>query len=190
MSLNRKFCFSADLITQARIWLQRLQRLRGLNAELVAAQGSWPSTSPMSASQVFLLATRYGGLALRREDLGIIAPGAKADLVVFDTSSPAFLGWIDPVAAVILHAGIDDIEHVLVDGKFVKRNGKLTHSNYSDIRQALSHSAARIQTIWEMMQQPNFSGMKYANETSYAMTTEIDTLRRIENGYGSLALEI
>ncbi len=38
----------------------------------------------MSVDQAFLLATRHGGLALRRDDLGVITPGAKADLTIWD----------------------------------------------------------------------------------------------------------
>jgi cytosine/adenosine deaminase-related metal-dependent hydrolase len=51
-----------------------------------------PSNNPMTANQAFLLATRNGGLALRRGDLGVIKVGAKADLVVFDGLSPNMLG--------------------------------------------------------------------------------------------------
>jgi cytosine/adenosine deaminase-related metal-dependent hydrolase len=36
----------------------------------------------MTAEAAFLLATRHGGLALRRDDLSVISEGAKADLVI------------------------------------------------------------------------------------------------------------
>ena len=75
----------------------------------------------MSVNQAFLLATRNGGLALKRPDLGVIAPGAKADIVVFKGDSPNMIGWVDPVAAVILHSNVGDVEHVLVNGQFKKK---------------------------------------------------------------------
>lgn len=76
----------------------------------------------MSVNQAFLLATRSGGLAIRKSDLDILAVGAKADLVVWNGRSPSMLGWRDPVAAVVLHASVGDIKHVLVNGKFTKRD--------------------------------------------------------------------
>ena len=74
----------------------------------------------MSANQAFYLATRAGGLALCKPDLGIIAPGTKADLVVWNGTSSWLIGWVDPVAAVILHVSVGDIDHVLANGRFVK----------------------------------------------------------------------
>jgi cytosine/adenosine deaminase-related metal-dependent hydrolase len=66
-------------------------------------------------------------------------------LIVFDTSSPGMLGWNDPVAAAMMHAGSGDIEHVLVDGQFRKRDFQLTHLDYANLRRRLLQSAERIQ---------------------------------------------
>lgn len=44
------------------------------------------------------------GRALRRDDIGVIQVGAKADLVVFNGDSPNMLGWSDPIVAVVLDA--------------------------------------------------------------------------------------
>ena len=90
-----------------------------------------PVNSPQSVVQAFLLATRHGGFALRRDDLGVISVGAKADIVVWNgNNSPALLGWNDPVAAVLLHASVGDIEHVIVDGKWKKKDFRLVVDDY------------------------------------------------------------
>jgi adenine deaminase len=102
----------------------------------------------MSVKQAFHLITRAGALALRRPDLGVIKVGAKADLVVFRTDSPNIVGASDPVAAIILHSDVGDIEDVLVDGKFVKRNGRLVHPKHQRTSAAFVESAKRIQEIW------------------------------------------
>ena len=177
------FGFTADIITQARIWLQRV---RGLAAEPVAAQGYWPATNPMSVNQAFKLATQHGGLALRRPDLGIIAKGAKADIVVIDTSSPSFLGWRDPVAAVILHANANDVYHVLVDGQFRKRAGKLTFNNLTDVHNRFLASTDRLQAYWAQLPQANLVGTKAFNLSEYGAVDEVDTLRGPGTGYGVL----
>jgi cytosine/adenosine deaminase-related metal-dependent hydrolase len=81
-----------------------------------------PINNPISINQAFSLATRHGGLALRRDDLRIIAVGAKADVLVFNGDSPSMLGWLDPVEAAMMHSNVGDVECVLVDGKFVKKD--------------------------------------------------------------------
>lgn len=182
-SLAATNAFTADVITQARIWLQRV---RGLAAAPVAARGGWPATNPMSVNQAFKLATRHGGLALRRNDVGIIAPGAKADIAVIDTSSPPFLGWRDPVAAVVLHACANDVQHVLVDGIFRKRDGKLTFSDISDFRRRFQASADRLQTYWTNLPQPNVVGTKASALTEYQAVEQVDVLRGPGTGYGTL----
>ena len=96
----------------------------------------------MTVNQAFYLATRAGGLALRRPDLGIIAEGAKADLVLYDTSKPDLLGWRDPVAAVMLHSNPADISDVMVGGKFIKRNFSLTISGWDRLSNDFKRSAA------------------------------------------------
>ncbi|EON98427.1 putative amidohydrolase family protein [Phaeoacremonium minimum UCRPA7] len=113
LGIDTHSTFSGDMITSARFWLQSVRQVL---YEQVLDKWNVPVNNPVSANQAFLMATRHGGLALHRDDLGIIAEGAKADLVVFSTDSPGLLGWVDPVAAVILHANVGDIEHVLVGG--------------------------------------------------------------------------
>jgi 5-methylthioadenosine/S-adenosylhomocysteine deaminase len=45
----------------------------------------------LPAAAAFGLATRGGALALGRPDLGVLAPGAQADLVLVDMGDPAFV---------------------------------------------------------------------------------------------------
>lgn len=125
------FTFSSDILTQARLWLQNVRHK--LYKEVVDRRRI-PASNPMSVNQAFLLATRSGGLAIRKSDLDVLAVGAKADLVVWNGRSPSMLGWRDPVAAVVLHASVGDIKHVLVNGKFTKRDWKLTASNHATMR--------------------------------------------------------
>jgi cytosine/adenosine deaminase-related metal-dependent hydrolase len=139
----------------------------------------------MSANQAFMLATRHGGLALRRPDLGIVTEGAKADLVVFSGNSPGLIGWVDPVAAVILHSNVGDIQHVLVDGKFVKRDGQLTFNNYTGIQQRFLNSARRIQEVWKGIPYPVLVG-QFGGFSAYQDPMQEDTLRGNGTGYGTL----
>lgn len=175
--------FSADMITQARMWLQstRLQLF-----SQVLQNWQVPRTNPMSVNQAFLLATRSGGLALRRPDLGILVPGAKADIVIFDGDSPGMLGWSDPVAAVIMHANSGDVRHVLVGGQFRKRDGKLVTSpgqeSWATIKQKFLESAQRIQAVWASTPVPDLEG-DYTSGFPYADPYQVDVLRGNATGY-------
>lgn len=116
------------------------------------------TNTPMRVRDAFLLATRNGGRALRRADLGVLRVGAKADVVVFDGASPNMLGWRDPVAAVILHSHVSDVLHVLVDGRFLKRDGKIVHGDWPAVQKRFLRSCERIQDLWEKMEFPEVGG--------------------------------
>lgn len=168
LGVDTNFAFSSSIITQARTWLQVVRKQ--LTDGIVQA---WkvPSNSPMSVNQAFLMATRNGGRAMGRDDVGVLKVGAKADIVVFDAPSANFLGWRDPVAAIILHSHPGNIEHVMVDGQFLKRNFSVvtldgSHVNITEARERFLESADRIQKLWlndppELEQGQNGAGIPY-----------------------------
>ncbi|ETI25089.1 hypothetical protein G647_04460 [Cladophialophora carrionii CBS 160.54] len=182
LGVDTHFTFSGDMVGQARLWLQAL---RADSFRLTLEEDlEIPYTNPMSVEQAFLLITRNGALALRRPDIGIIAVGAKADLVVFDGSSPNLLGWDDPIAAVILHSNVGDISDVVVNGKFAKRDGKLAYSGYAAVRQEFLRSAKKIQNAWKKMEfgslESNPLGFGIA---PYAQPRQIDVQAGPGTGY-------
>ena len=149
LGVDTAWPFSGDMLTQARLWLQsnRLDRYERVLGQ--QGQGKIPRSSPMTAEQAFLLATRQGGLALRRDDIGVLQVGAKADIVIFDSDSPNMAGWSDPVAAVVLHANVGDIEGVLVGGQWKKKEGKLVSKfggkSWKELRQEFVETAKKVQ---------------------------------------------
>ncbi|KAI4869826.1 amidohydrolase [Hypoxylon rubiginosum] len=181
LGVDTHFTFSTDILTQARIWLQRVRER--LYSHTVADRWEIPDGNPMSVNQAFLLATRQGGLALGREDLGVIAPDAKADIVVWDGRSPALLGWADPIAAVILHASVGDIDHVLVDGEFVKRDKKLVIDGYEGIQDRFLEAAGRIQAELKETPLPQLVGA-FLTGYPYGTVEQADVQRGDGTGYG------
>ncbi|KAI3399555.1 hypothetical protein diail_6577 [Diaporthe ilicicola] len=180
LGVDTHFTFSTDILTQARLWLQTA-RYRMYQNTLERWQ--IPKQNPLSVNQAFLLATRNGGLALGRSDLGVISAGAKADLVVWDGRSPALLGWTDPVAAVILHASVGDIEHVLVGGEFKKRDGELVVDGYADVQERFLASAERIQGVLRETPLPSIEG-HFLTGGPYGDTLQLDAQRGEGTGYG------
>ncbi|KAF2848661.1 Metallo-dependent hydrolase, partial [Plenodomus tracheiphilus IPT5] len=145
LGVDTHFTFSTDMVGQARIWLQKLRAERF--EPVLIGEKKIPLNNPMSVEQAFHLITRAGALALRRPDLGIISRGAKADVVVFDGESPNMLGWGDAVAAIVLHSNVGDVEHVVIGGEWVKRDGKLLFGGYRDVKRRFLESARRIQRV-------------------------------------------
>ncbi|KAH7329627.1 amidohydrolase family protein, partial [Stachybotrys elegans] len=170
LGVDTPFTFSSDILTQARIWLQATRQLL---FDTVLQSGRIPAKTTVDVAHVFQLATRAGGLALRRPDLGVIQVGAKADIIVWNArESPSMLGWVDPVAAVILHASVGDVLDVMVDGKFVKRNGKILAQNYDSIRSEFVSSGRKIQEDWMRLQRPTLEG-KWLGVTPYGYPQHI-----------------
>ncbi|KAJ7617360.1 amidohydrolase [Roridomyces roridus] len=122
LGVDTHFTFSIDIITQMRIWLQSTRL--GLYQDTLD-HFKIPSNTPMTVRQAFLLGTRNGGLALKRPDLGVLREGATADILVFSTDAIGLVGWSDPVAAIVLHSNVADIQEIYVSGKLVKTRGKL-----------------------------------------------------------------
>lgn len=134
------------MLSQARLWLQSVRRS---NFEQTLDKEVLPRETPFTVEQGFLMATRQGGLALKRPDIGVLQVGAKADILVFNGDSPNMLGWSDPVAAVVLHANPADIEHVLVDGEFRKRDFKMLDvgCDWDKVKEEFLKAARRIQPL-------------------------------------------
>lgn len=86
------------------------------------------STDPasISMSEVFRAATVGGADALGRADIGRIAPGAKADLVLVDLAHPRMQTCTDPLRALVFVAADRAVRDVYVDGRLVYADGNAT----------------------------------------------------------------
>jgi 5-methylthioadenosine/S-adenosylhomocysteine deaminase len=89
--------------------------------------GNTPTPDLITSRQVLRWATLEGAMVAGVADwTGSITPGKKADLVVIDTKAVNVAPVIDPVGAVVCAADISNVKTVLVDGKVLKENFKLT----------------------------------------------------------------
>lgn len=144
LGIDTSYTFSSDMLTQMRL---QLQSTRNVGANVAHFNFRFANNTVMTVDQAFLLGTRNGGLALRRPDIGVIKKGAKADVVIFNTDNTATSAFDDPVAAVVLHSHVGNIEHVIVDGKWVKRDFKLVGMDWKKTKATFSKSARKIQKI-------------------------------------------
>jgi formiminoglutamate deiminase len=97
------------------------------------------------ASELLDAATAAGHTALGWPDAGVIAPGARADLVTVALDSVRTAGF-DPShseAAVVFAATAADVTHVVADGRIIVAEGR--HVLVDDVPRAL---ASAIGAIW------------------------------------------
>ena len=109
----------------ASLWLETrgallLARLRG-------------GPEAMLAREALEMATLGGAGCLGRTDIGSLAPGMAADLVVWPLEGVAFAGALtDPVEA-LLRCGPVAARHTIVHGRFVVEDGRLTASGVDEM---------------------------------------------------------
>ena len=117
---------SASLVSEMRLGLQHA---RSVHNQSFNDKGSIAPKVNIPVTEVFNLATIKGARAARMEDLvGSISEGKLADLVLFDKMSPGMVAAAehDPVAAIVAHSSVRDVEVVIIDGVVRKETGKLS----------------------------------------------------------------
>ena len=100
-----------------------LNMFRDLSALSLVHKGVNHDALAVSAREGFAIATRNGALAMGRRDLGEIAPGRAADLVVLDLGRPNMQPVNDPVSALVYSANGSEVETVIVGGKVLLERG-------------------------------------------------------------------
>jgi cytosine/adenosine deaminase-related metal-dependent hydrolase len=111
------------------------------NALLVARGRGGPAA--LTARDALRLATRGGAEVLRRDDLGVLAPGKRADLAIWRTDGLEFGGADDLVANLVL-SGPHRVDRLIVAGRDVVRGGALVNADEQEIAREHRKQAARL----------------------------------------------
>jgi 5-methylthioadenosine/S-adenosylhomocysteine deaminase len=104
-----------------------------------------------TAADVFQAATLSGAVSLGRDDLGRLAPGALADIILIDLSGRNSLRYgpvRDPVKSVVECGVGDDIDTVIVDGKTVMQGGIIPGVDFGKLR---ADAQAAAEQIWQTL---------------------------------------
>jgi 5-methylthioadenosine/S-adenosylhomocysteine deaminase len=104
---------------------------------------------------VFDAATLDGARALGRDDLGRLAPGAKADIVVIDLLQLHYGAVHDPIKALVECGSGRDVETVIVDGQTLVENHRPTHFDEANLVRAVQAEGERI---WASLPEWHHSG--------------------------------
>jgi len=98
--------------------------------------------------EIYAAATCGGSRTLGLQDVGEIRPGAKADIVFLDLGA---INWIPHNATVNQLVHVEDgtsVRHVMIGGKLVVRNGRLTTVD-------VAHLAREVEAARDRLEQTN-----------------------------------
>jgi cytosine/adenosine deaminase-related metal-dependent hydrolase len=99
-------------------------------------------------ADVFNAATVGGARALGRDDLGRLAAGAKADVVIINLRNTRYGPLCDPINALVEYGSGADVETVIVDGAIVVENGRSTRIDEAELFAQAEAGAKRAWDNW------------------------------------------
>ncbi len=123
----------ADMIEVMR-WALTMGRVqRG------AVEESWQPEHMLAA------ATLHGAEAMGLAgEIGAIRPGLRADMVLLDMRRPHLVPHPDPLGTLVHNAHGRDVQHVLVEGELVVRDGRPTRGDMEAICEEGARAAAAL----------------------------------------------
>lgn len=98
----------------------------------------------VSSGMLFHAATVGGAKALMRDDLGRLAPGAKADIVVVDLEHPDMMPARDPLRSLIFHAADRAVKDVYIAGRKIVADGHVTTLDHKGAGKRLTDAQKRM----------------------------------------------
>ncbi|WP_232315657.1 amidohydrolase family protein [Mycobacterium celatum] len=133
---------SGEILTAARI---ALVHQRGIDHQQHRrTTGMMSATASVTGKQALSWATVEGARALGLADrVGCLESGMQADLVVIDARALNLWPAHDPIATA-LHAGLANIEAVMIAGRWRKRDHSLIDANVDEVKSDLLASGERL----------------------------------------------
>jgi cytosine/adenosine deaminase-related metal-dependent hydrolase len=109
------------------------------------AHGQARDEFALTARDVLRLATIEGARTLGLGAItGSLAAGKRADVIVVSPDSPSLGVLTDPARLLVTAATPRDVDVVLVDGRVLKRDGKLTMVDATEITSAARAALAGV----------------------------------------------
>ena len=143
-----------DLLGAARVALSTQRALD--NAAARQATGTIPDETTIPAREALRWITVEGARMLGRSgEIGSLTPGKRADLVIIDADALNLFPVHDPVATVVMQTSLANIEAVMIDGVWKKREGRLLIAGLDGLKQQLAQSGERLVRGIETQQRAN-----------------------------------
>ncbi|MFI7135251.1 amidohydrolase family protein [Nonomuraea sp. NPDC050153] len=163
LSMDTSVWWSGDLFSAMRTTLGADRSREHMEAH---AKGDTVTHCGLRADQVVEWATRGGAQALGRDDLGVIEPGKKADLVLIKNEhSPVSFPILNPFGHVAFQAQRGDVHTVIVDGRVVKHEHRLLGVDLAAARAQVERTVEHLRSTmgeeaWEKGMNPDIPSAK------------------------------
>ncbi|WP_419898501.1 chlorohydrolase family protein [Roseomonas sp. USHLN139] len=112
-------------------------------------------TQVATAADVFNAATLNGAKALGREDIGRVAKGAKADLLIWQGESMFMTPLRDPIRNLVFSATAEDLQTSIIDGRTVMENGVVPGYDPVELGREVQKGA---EAMWAGMKERDWAG--------------------------------
>jgi len=136
---------SSDMFTVTRMTLQSQRFLDSLDSFENSGKGPAEITIPCREALRWATidAARMAGLDHR---VGSLTPGKAADIVLLSARDLNMHPVVDPLASIVLQAGVANVDTVIVGGSVRKRDGVMLYPDMSRRLDELAQSSTRILT--------------------------------------------
>jgi cytosine/adenosine deaminase-related metal-dependent hydrolase len=139
--------------------LQEMRVAAQLGKVGAVADGATTPAASVSATArtAFDAATLGAARFLGRDDLGRLAVGAKADIVLVRTDTASFAPTLDPIRSLVYYASFRDVSDVWVDGRRVMTDGRIPGFEESETNAkmgSLLHDVADVLERWDVHERP------------------------------------
>ena len=136
MIQNMRLAWDIDRICEWRFFFTRYGE-DGTMTDLFSHEKPYPKTT---AADFFNAATINGARALGREDIGILAKGAKADIIVIDLDDLAVGPYEDPIRTLLVSCVGNNVKHTIINGVTRMKDRKIIGLD----EEALKKDAQRV----------------------------------------------
>jgi 5-methylthioadenosine/S-adenosylhomocysteine deaminase len=118
--------------------------LETLKVAVLLAKVSSGDARALSSTNALRMVTVVGAHLLGREDLGQIAPGAKADITLINLNNARSMPVHDPESALVYNASGPDVHTVIVDGRVLLDAGQITVLDEAALLDECRQRASRL----------------------------------------------
>ncbi|MEX0809617.1 MAG: amidohydrolase family protein, partial [Dongiaceae bacterium] len=132
--------------------------LEEMRLACIMARTAAGNTHDTTTTAVVEAATLGGARALGRDDIGRIAVGAKADLVLVDLDEPSMMPAHDPLKCLVFTAADRAVRDVFVDGVQRVADRRVTTIDQASVGREVAASQTRVI--------PKVAGRDYAGRTA------------------------
>ncbi len=133
---------SGDMFSQMRIGLQFERCMRN---DAFNARNQMPDHLDLTVRDALRWGTANGANAMGLEHrIGSLSPGKQADVIVVGGRRLNMVPMADPVGCLVAQANPGNVRHVLVSGRFVKRDGELVGVDLDHAIELAQSSCERV----------------------------------------------